>query len=668
MKRIAVVLILNFFIYQVFALNVFAYSEDAGKSFSEITVIAQKSKENLQEVPISVTVLGSESIEDMNIGSIQDIAQYTPNFYLFNPGDCGIISPSIRGIYSDIETLSTSVGMYVDGVPVLNTIGYDFILEDIERIEILKGPQGTLYGKNAEAGVINVITKKPGNTLSAKVSTELGSDDKKLFSANLSTPIVTDKLSIGLSGRFYEKDGFLKNTYLDKVENDRENKFGKVYLNFTPTDRLDISLISLKLKRDDGSNSLNIMTAENKRETQCDIEGYGRLETLSHAFKVSYKFNNFDLNSITSYKEQKDIRLTDMDASSIEYWHGQFDSTYENFTQELRLNYKKEKVDFLVGLSADKGDYNIVNMRYSIVPSYAGETEQDAEDLSFGIFSHMTYSINDKFSLSGGLRFDKDDKELSIAAQGLDFDNSYSEISPKISAEYKINPDVMTYATIAKGYKAGGFYIHAADGYSREYDKETLWNYEIGVKSSLLNNTLLLNISAYYMDISDMQVLTGVDAYDGYMSNAASASSKGFELETQYKLTPELRLFFSAGYNITKFDDFSDANGDYKDNYNPYAPKYNYSVGGQYRSHMGFFARIDFTGYGKMYLDKANEYEKDAYFLLNGKIGYETEHFDIYLYGKNILDEEYDSEGYYNGQYIYLSDPKEVGVQLTYRF
>nr|WP_320045589.1 TonB-dependent receptor [uncultured Desulfobacter sp.] len=246
------------------------------------------------------------------------------------------------------------------------------------------------------------------------------------------------------------------------------------------------------------------------------------------------------------------------------------------------------------------------------------------------MFSHMTYSINDRFSLSGGVRFDKDDKELSIAAENLNLDKSYSEISPKISAEYKINPNVMAYGTVAKGYKSGGFYSLAAEGYPRDYDKETLWNYEIGVKSSLLNNTLLLNISAYYMDISDMQVLTGVDPFNGYISNAASASSKGFELEAQYKLTPELRLFLSAGYNISKFDDFSDANGDYENNYNPYAPIYNYSVGGQYRSHMGFFARVNFTGYGKMYLDKANEYEKDAYFLLHGKIGYETEHFDIY--------------------------------------
>lgn len=664
MKIFAVVLILNFFIYQIFVLNVFAHSKYAEKSLEEITVTAQKSKESLQDVPISVTVLDTESIADMNIGSIHDVAPYTPNFLLFNPGGFGILSPSIRGIFSNPETVSSSVGMYVDGVPVLNTIGYDLILEDVERIEILKGPQGTLYGKNAEAGVINVITKKPGSTLSAKVSTEFGSDNKRQYSANLSTPIVKDRLFIGLSGRFYEKDGFLENIYLDKTENDKKNRFGKIYLNYTPTDRLDISLISLKLKRDDEGTSLNAVTAEDIRKTKSNADAYCKLETLSHALKISYNFNKFNFDSVTSYKEEKDIRLTDMDFTSATVNHGGFDSTYENLTQELRLNFQNEKVNFLSGVYVDKGDYNIVhNADYG---QGLVLTVQDADDFSLGIFSHMTYSINDKFSLSGGLRYDKDTRELSHHTKNVELDNSYSEISPKIAAEYKITPDVMTYATIAKGYKSGGFYMFAPEGLYK-YDKETLWNYEMGIKSTLLNNSLLFNMSVYYMNISDMQVHTAISDRQGYISNAASASSQGAELEIQYKLTPQIRLFLSAGYNSTKFDSFSDYKGDYKDNYSPFAPIYNYSVGGQYRSHSGYFARLDLTGYGKMYLDKANEYEKSAYSLVSGKIGYETEHFDIYLYGKNIFDVEYDDEGYY-GFVTYLSDPREVGIQMTYRF
>jgi len=664
MKKVVLSLILNLFIYQGFILNVFAHSQYADKSLEEITVTAQKSKENLQDVPISVTVLDTESIADMNIGSIHDVAPYTPNFLLFSPGGFGILSPSIRGMFSNPETISTSVGMYVDGVPVLNTIGYDLILEDIERIEILKGPQGTLYGKNAEAGVINVITRKPERTPAAKVSTEFGSDNKRQYSANLSTPVLKDQLFIGLSGRFYEKDGFLENIYFNKTENDRENRFGKIYLNYTPTDRLDISLISLKLERDDGGISLNAVTADDSRQTRSNAEAYCQLETLSHSLKISYDFNEFNFESVTSYKEEKDKRLTDMDFTSATYNHGGFDSTYENLTQELRLNWKKEKFNLLSGLYVDKGDYNIVHSS-----NYGNGliwTKQNADDFSLGIFSHITYLINDKLSLSGGLRFDKDTRELSEDAKHIDLDNSYSEISPKIAVEYKITPDVMTYATIAKGYKSGGFYMFAPEGLYK-YDKETLWNYEMGVKSALLNNSLLFNMSVYYMDISDMQVHTAISDRQGYISNAASASSQGAELEMQYKLTPEIRLFMSAGYNATKFDKFRDYKGDYEDNYSPFAPAYNYSVGGQYRSHAGYFARLDLTGYGKMYLDKANEYEKSAYSLVNGKIGYETEHFDIYLYGKNIFDVKYDDKGYY-GFVTYLSDPREFGIQVTYRF
>lgn len=661
------ILFSSFFIFQFSCFNIYADSKrtsQAGRSFDEIVVTAQKSSENLQDIPISVTVFNEVMIDDINLNSVKEIAQYTPNFLLFSPGGFGVLSPSIRGMFSNPETISTSVGMYVDGVPVLNTIGYDLVLEDIERIEVLKGPQGTLYGKNAEAGVINVITKKPGNNFNAKISTEIGSDDKRQYSANLNLPVIKDKLSIGLSGRFYEKDGFLENIYLDKTENDRENRFGKVFLHYKPYDNLDISFISLKLKRDDGGTSLNMVAAEDSRETLSNADAFCKLETLSHALKISYKFGEFGFDSITSYKEEKDIRLTDMDFTSVTRNHGGFDSSYENITQELRLSLKKEKFDFLGGLYVDKGDYNIVhNSDYG---SGIKLTEQDADDFSLGVFSHITYQINNKLSVSGGLRFDKDNRELDDHAKDVELENSYNEISPKIAAEYKVTPDIMTYATIAKGYKSGGFYMFAPKGLYK-YEEETLWNYEIGLKSSFFENSLLLNLSAYYMDISDMQVHTAISDRQGYISNAASASSKGAEFEAQYRLTSELSFFLSAGYNSTKFDHFNDYKGDYKNNYSPFAPEYNYSLGGQYRSSFGYFARIDLTGYGKMYLDKANKYEKDAYSLVNGKFGYETENFDIYLYGKNIFDAEYDDEGYY-GFVTYLSDPMEIGVQVNYRF
>ena len=195
-----------------------------------------------------------------------------------------------------------------------------------------------------------------------------------------------------------------------------------------------------------------------------------------------------------------------------------------------------------------------------------------------------------------------------------------------------------------------------------------MWSYEIGVKSAFLDNRLIINGSVYYMDIEDMQVSEHVSPMESYITNAAEATGKGVELEIMARPCDGLALMAGFGYADVEFDDFEDALGDYKDNDNPWAPEYTFNIGAQYRHCSGFYARADLIGYGKMYFDKTNDYSRDAYEIVNAKIGYEAKHFDIYLYGKNIFDKEYDSDDYYGGMYTIYSDPGEVGLQLVYRF
>jgi len=179
------------------------------------------------------------------------------------------------------------------------------------------------------------------------------------------------------------------------------------------------------------------------------------------------------------------------------------------------------------------------------------------------------------------------------------------------------------------------------------------------------------------MDVDDMQVMEAVNARAEIVTNAGKAHSAGFEIETRYQATHSLEIFASFGYNKTEFDEFTDTVYDqmgntvgsvsYEGKTNPFAPAYNYNIGAQYRSASGCYARVDVNGYGKMYLDKANQYERDAYGLVNVKLGYEMENIDIYLYSKNLFDEDYDAKGYY-GYYNLYAEPREIGVQLTWRF
>ena len=246
-------------------------------------------------------------------------------------------------------------------------------------------------------------------------------------------------------------------------------------------------------------------------------------------------------------------------------------------------------------------------------------------------------------------------------------DDSWHGITPKLALEYRISQAIMTYMSASKGYRSGGFNAVATDPEYYSFDEEELWSYEIGAKTICLNNRLMINGSIFLMDISDMQVSETITPTTTYITNAAQATGKGIELELTGKITPALSVMAGFGYIDIEFDEFTDTGGSYEGNQNPFSPEYTFNIGAQYRFESGWYARADLICYGQMYLDKANAYKRDAYQIMNAKVGYETEHFDVYLYGKNIFDEAYDSSEYF-GYYTVYSNPGEVGLQLTYRF
>ena len=626
-----------------------------------LTVTAQKTEQNIQDVPISMTVFNEYDIEEKRIKSVKDIAQYTPNLMFIDlNGGGSVLSPTSRGLNTEDGSFSTSIGMFIDGIPMLGTSGFDAALTDIQRIEVLKGPQGTLYGKGTHAGVINIITKKPDNETKTKLGVELGSDNKKEYTFSVSGPIQKDKFYIGLSAKHYEKDGFIKNTKSGGYTNDRKHNFGKINLRYTPNENLDISLISSKLKYDNGGMSFNNKNAP--RQNSSD-KGFSKPETTLHALKLEYDLNKYKLESITTQKTVKDKWYRDYDFSSFVMNHILVDNKSKNYSQELRLSSSLKQLDWVTGLNIDKDKHNSYYLRK---PSNYSEISKIDGD-SYGAFIHGDYSFNNKISFISGIRYDKNKLDYEEKTSLTNLSSSYSEVSPKIGLEYNLNKDSMFYLSASKGYRPGGFYSYATNGYPKIYDKETLWNYEIGSKNSFFDNKLTLNGAIYYMDIDDMQVDIYISNYLNYKSNAAKATSKGFEFDLSYQATDTLELFTSFGYNSTKFDKYKDSNGDYSGNYNPYAPKYNYNLGLQYRNMTGNYARFDLNGYGKTYLDRENNYIRKAYNLLNMKIGHESNDYDIYLYANNLFNKKYDANGAY-GYYTIYSEPREVGIQLAYRF
>ncbi len=644
-----------------------------------MTVTAQKQEENIQEVPLSITVFDELDIEDRKIEKVGEIADYVPNLTLIDQGASGGYVPSMRGISAPLFQMTVSTGLYVDGVPILMPIGFETEMFDIERIEVLRGPQGTLYGKNTEAGVINIITRQPDNEFRGRVSAEGGEDKKGQLSLNLSGPIQKDKLFLGIAGQYYQKDGFIENTTTGDMVDDREHLSGKGHLRWTPNDNLDISLIASFTEHDDGTRRTNLteqgatmfwLPAPQDRKVSSNLEGWNKSKIDSQALKITYDISNsFTLTSVSTRRHFDWKDETDFDFSSATLQHINRDSKFNKLSQELRLDSTAERLKWLVGLYYDK-DQNELNYNIaSMYPSMAGVTSQDIDGDAYAAFAHLTYALTEQFNLVGGLRYENQDQEFKDNIYGTNLDDSWSGLTPKIALEYCFTPAIMTYISASKGFRSGGFNSFAMDPQYYSYDEEQLWSYDIGIKSAFLNNKLIINSSVFYMDITDMQVVQAVSPTAEYTTNAAEATAKGVELEMTAIVTDGLSIMGGFGYTDVEFDKFSDASGNYEGNKNPNAPEYTFNIGAQYRHLSGFYARADLIGYGKMYFDKANEYSRDPYEIVNAKIGYEAENFDIYLYAKNLFDKEYDSEGVYgSGMYINYSDPREIGLQLAYRF
>jgi iron complex outermembrane receptor protein len=615
----------------------------------QMTVTAQKQEENVQEVPMSITVFDSLDIEDKKIESIRDMADFV--------------------ITAAPESFRVSTGLYVDGVPVLTGIGFVNEMLDIERIEVLRGPQGTIYGKGTEAGAINIITRQPDNEFRGKVSAqggkllsgETGDKEKGEFSLNLSGPIQKDRLFFSIAGKYYQKDGFIENTMTGDDVDDRERWFGRAHLRWTPVDDLDISLIASRLEYDDGDANMNMgengaamfgLPAPEDRKVTSNMEGENNSSNDSQSLKIAYDISeSLTLTSITTNWVYEDEGFADFDFSPATLMHSDKDSEYS----KVGLYYDRDVFDV---------DYEVT----SVIPQMAGVTSRDVDGHTYAVFANLTYPLTKRLSLITGLRYEKEEQDFEDNISHQNSNASWDELSPKIALEYCFTPAIMTYVSASQGYRSGGFNWTAKDPHYISYDEEKLWSYEIGAKSAFLDNRLIINGSAYYMKIDDMQVNEAVSPMESYITNAAEATGKGVELEIRARPYDGLSLMAGFGYSDIEFDSFKDVLGDYEGNENPWSPEYTFNIGAQYRHESGFYVRADLIGYGKMYFDKANDYSRDAYEIVNAKIGYEAEDFDIYLYGKNLFDKEYDSDGYYGGMYTIYSDPGEVGLQAVYRF
>lgn len=626
-----------------------------GIRLDEVSVTAQKTQETAINVPISMGVISEYDLEDRQMRQIKDITSITPNLSMFDAS--GTISPSIRGIASNTALQNLNVGLYMDGVSYLGTVGNHIFLEDIKRIEILKGPQSTLYGKNAYAGAINIISKEPSGEPEAKISIKLGSDNLRGLNFSADGAIVEDKILARLSGFSEEKDGFMYNEYLGKTDDYFKTNFGKLYLKFIPADNLNIDFIQSLYSTKIGAPAMNLSAAKDLRRTANGFEGAGRLKNYENSLKIDYKFKDYEFISLSAFRDYKDERIYDGDNTPAQILGISADHFQKDYSQEFRFAANKESGKFLIGMQGAIGDIK----KRVLMNDVLIYTDTKTKTKGYGFFSHNDFYITPSLTLTLGARFDKDEARLKHHMLSEDKKDSYSAFSPKAGLKYQFSRNFMSYVSVSKGYKAGG-YLFSAPIDKMWYDKETLINYEAGFKGAW--DKFDLSGAVFYADIKNKQVMTAVSPILSYASNAAKAKSQGFELEGNYFLG-SLKFNAGLGYAKSVYKEFKDANGDYRGKYVNYAPKWTYGAGVNYYSSGGFFAGVYLRGQSKTYSDENNLNVSKGFALIDAKIGYEAKNIGVYLYTNNVFDKKHDTN---YGAYTFMSEPREIGVKFEYKF
>ncbi|MCT4600611.1 MAG: TonB-dependent receptor [Marinifilaceae bacterium] len=644
---------------------------------NEIIVTTQKKEEKLQEIPISISVFNDKYFDIKQIESVIEMGRHIPNTIFFQEGHPSLVSPSIRGIRSSGTSLRVSAGMFVNGVPLLSSAGYEDDLLNIQRVEVLRGPQGTLYGKGAQAGVINIISKEPGNSMYGKASIQVGQDNKRKITFGFNTPILKNKLYFSLSGNYFHKDGVVKHAKTGNTVDDREHWSGRSQIRWTPTNKIEISLINT-IRRDNNGGVSGNLTAYGAKTwmlkkpkdyvVNSNIKSHEDPKTNSQSLKISYDISNsISLTSIATRWKYKDTAVEDWDFSEKSIFEINKNNEYERYSEELRLEYNKKRLKTLMGIYFDIENNRIDYITSSILP-IAGHTKRDIEGKTYSIFANVDYSLIDKLHIIAGIRYEKETADFNDKIIKIKTNENWYAFSPKIALNYKFSSHIMSYISAAQGYRSGGFNWGATDPKYYSYAPEKLWSYETGIKTTWLQKRLFFNASLFYMNINDMQVEENINPMLFYTTNAAKATSKGVEIEISYNITKGLFLDGGFGYNEIKFDSFTDSQGNYKNNTPQFAPKYTFNLGLNYLNKSGLFIGLNTSGNGKMYFDKSNKFARSPYEIINLKTGYEFKNFKVYVYANNISNRRYDSNGYLNGFYTFYSNPREIGIHLIYKF
>lgn len=629
----------------------------------ESVVVSDKLEQAREQLPASASIIDAATLEQGHVDSLEKLVRRTPGFTFQPYGQSGTQLPVVRGLTSSATAFSSSVLMLVDGVPLLRGQGFDNDLVGVERVEILRGPQSALYGRNAEAGVLSLLTRQPDDTPYAKMQAVLGSRDKQALNADLSAPLIEGSLYAGLAGQWTQQDGYVDDDFAAGKADDRERRSARATLRWTPDAATDATLRYSALSYDDGASQWGSRLSP-RRAVASGYAGSNRSTGDTWSLDVKHALaSGMELRSITARSLFNDRLRQDTDFQPADTLHLRRDFEFTTLSQELRLTGQHADSRWLLGVYADKEEHDLAYEQK--LPRALTRTQADLGGSTAAVFGQWLQPLSERWSLTLGGRYEYARAWIDPASSRNQSD-SWAQFTPKLAVQYRLASQAQLYASYTEGMRAGGFNAFADSAGNPAYDPQQTRSYEVGLNGLAFDQRLRYSVSLYRMNIRDMQVQQLIQQGLVYITNAASAHSTGLDLDMEYLLAEHWTITAALGLNRTRFERFVEAGNDYRNHRNPYAPDLTGYLGARYDDPRGWYAQAGLSGVGKVYLDSANTYERPGYGLLDLDAGYSFGQYTVSAYLNNALDKRYDAVGLLNGAATVYSPPREFGVRLGF--
>lgn len=695
-----------------------------GTQVEEIIVTAQRVEENLQDAPVAVTAFSAAALERSNVETLDDVAIRTPGFSM------GKVDPiqqnfAIRGIGS-AQGISQNAGgdpsvvVFVDGVYAGRGGTPDLDALDLERVEVLRGPQGTLFGKNTIGGLVQFVTRKPGKDPALRIQGQLGNYDRRAVNVRGNLPI-SDTLSVAGGVSIKKRDGYEFNETTGHHVNNEDLKSLHAALRYAPSDALDVVLSYDVADQDQRGNPRDnicdttfqggvhcVGVNPDPRVMNAYTDGVMRRLLKTYRAEVNWETPFGTLTSLTGYRDVKLNYVTPFFSNPVNP-PAQIESTetgYEKdqqFSQEVRLAFDlmDERLRGQVGAYFLTEDINRTAWLLQQFPAPAqtgfATYPQAVDSKSTALFGQLSYDILPNLTATVGARMTWEEKEghfigrkISGPGQppplGADYDvraeEKWHAFTPRFALDWKPMDQVLVYASAARGFKSGGFQGTAgtAASQSTPYDPEFAWSYEAGAKTQWMDNRLRLNLALFRTDYKDLQVSQLVPLCCVVVGNAATAEIEGAELEFVVRPFDGFQIDGSYAWLNAKFESFANgAQNNYSGNRLPRSPEDKVNIGVQYDAELaggwGLLARVDYSNQSKMYFEASNipQQKQEGYINWDGRVALTSpdDRWEVAVWGKNLSDELVATYVTYFGLYrqtlVPYTPPRTYGVTLTWK-